>query len=180
MGLRCLWILPPSCCLLFPWLMLSTSFGAVALPILIAFWRTRPMTLLAKAALCLPLVLWYETQPISIFSTFLSCMSYLLCANNRVYSAALVAGNPIDSSIIAWLVYAYRWDEVIRERAVERNPNVMGYPFLERTWAVSFLIVFLCTIFLLRLILTSPVREKAQQHGQTKVSKQEKAIEAKW
>ena len=32
----------------------------------------------------------------------------------------------------------------------------------------------------LRLILTSPVREKAQQHGQTKVSKQEKAIEPKW
>ena len=66
------------------------------------------MTLLARVALCFPLVLWYETQPISIFSTFLSCMSYLLCANNRVYSAALVVGNPIDSSIIAWLVYAYR------------------------------------------------------------------------
>ena len=28
--------------------------------------------------------------------------------------------------------------------------------------------------------LQSPVREKAQQHGQTKVSKQEKAIEPKW
>ena len=26
----------------------------------------------------------------------------------------------------------------------------------------------------------SPVKEKAQQHGQTKVSKQEKAIEPKW
>ena len=28
--------------------------------------------------------------------------------------------------------------------------------------------------------LQNPVREKAQQHGQTKVSKQEKAIEPKW
>ena len=32
----------------------------------------------------------------------------------------------------------------------------------------------------LRLILTSLVREKPQQHRKTKVSKQEKAIEPKW
>ena len=35
-------------------------------------------------------------------------------------------------------------------------------------------------VLLLRLILTSPVREEAQQHVQTKVSKQEKAIKSKW
>ena len=43
--------------------------------------------------------------------------------------ASLVAGGPVDLSLLPWLVYTFSPDGFAWERPMGRNPNFMGYPF---------------------------------------------------
>jgi len=61
--------------------------------------------------------------------------------------AGLATGTPIDPSRLPWSVYAYSLDGFVHERAMGRNINVMVYPFLDGTRAVSSL-PFLALSFL--------------------------------
>ena len=55
----------------------------------------------------------------------------------------LTASSLIDPPRLPQSVYAYGLNDFAWEHLVGRNTNVMGYPFLEGTWAVSSLLFFL-------------------------------------
>ena len=69
----------------------------------------------------------------------------------RLCQEGLAANAFIDPPHLPLSVYAYGPDGLARERLVGHNTNVMGYPFLEGTWAVSslsFLFLFLSILAL--------------------------------
>ena len=47
-------------------------------------------------------------------------------------------GTPIDPPHLPWLVYVYGPNSFACEHAMGRNTNVMGYPFLKGTRAMSY------------------------------------------
>ena len=56
--------------------------------------------------------------------------------------ASPAVGAPIDPPHLPWSIYAYDPNGFSRKHMVGRNINVMGYPFPERTRAVSSLPLF--------------------------------------
>ena len=82
-----------------------------------------------------------------LFPFFLYVASHDDIQMEYLCKAGLAAGTPIDPSRLPWLVYAYSLNGFVHERAMGRNINVMGYPFLDDTRAVSSL-PFLALSFL--------------------------------
>ena len=79
----------------------------------------------------------------------------------EIVTGGLVADEPIDPSHLSWMVYAYGLDGFARERAVSRNPNVMGYPIpLSFSFCHSSLTISITNPSLFELQLTIQEHEE--------------------
>ena len=65
---------------------------------------------------------------ISLFSFIFALLDIQM---EPLCQAGLATSAPINLPCLPWSVYAYSPDGFARERAVGRNTNVMGYPFLK-------------------------------------------------
>ena len=67
------------------------------------------------------------------FPFFLCIASHIDVHMGYLCQTNLATGAHIDSPCLLWSVYVYDPNGFARKRAVGRNINVMGYPFLEGT-----------------------------------------------
>ena len=88
-----------------------------------------------------------------------------------------IAGAPIDPPQLPWSFYAYGLDGFTHERVVGRNTNVMGYPFLKGTRAVSSLPLIFLLLLSFPYISSSLVLTSVLFHIQSTVQEHEELVQ---
>jgi len=93
------------------------------------------MTSLVGLTLCHPSLLRYVFLLLSFFFNH-SSFAFLCIGNiqmKHLCQEGPVTGALIIPPCLPWLVYAYGLDGFAQERPIDRNKNVIGYPFPDDT-----------------------------------------------
>ena len=133
------WTLRFLCLPHFSWRMQNTNCGGVASPYTQRVSDELDYEEFNDTHLMTSLTLAVCVLPSHSFPLFLCIASHNDVHMGYSCQAGPTAGAPIDPPHLPWSVYVYGLDGFAHDRPVGRKTNVMGYPFLEGTRAMSLL-----------------------------------------